>query len=138
MCQITRVGTAAGGGQKRILAANFGETEVENVGESRQGWKVNPGASDGVYDKEIGSFVKDYEPTVGRAAEAFPVRRFWEVEEVEFVFREAEEGSSVVVVGSDFGEHEPGELTGEVVRGFEDRGSPAMTDGSESEVVNID
>lgn len=75
---------------------------------------------------------------MGRAAEAFPVRRFWEVEEVEFVFREAEEGSSVVVVGSDFGEHEPGELTGKVVRGFEDRGSPAMTDGSESEVVNID
>ncbi|PON93986.1 hypothetical protein TorRG33x02_103760 [Trema orientale] len=74
----------------------------------------------------------------GAAAALAEGRSFREVEEVDLVVGEVEEGGAVgpAVVG--MGEHQPWELRREVVWGLWDGGSPAPADDSESEIISVD
>lgn len=120
-----------------VFSANFGVIKSNNVGEGGERREVALGAREGVNEEDGRCFVEDDEPSVGGAAAALAVRSFWKVEEVDSAVGEVEEGA-VGLVGLGLGEHQPGELRREMVRGFGDGGSPTVTHNSESEVVGVD
>lgn len=73
---------------------------------------------------------------MGRATTAFAMGSFGKIEEMDFVVGEVEE-SAVRTVKMGLGEHQPWELRREMIGGSGDRGSPALADASESEIVSV-
>lgn len=120
MGQAARV-DISGRGLERVLAADFGIVEANNVGEGGEWREVALGTCERVNEKDGGGFVEDDEPAVRGAATALAMRSFWKVEEVDSAVGEVEEGA-VCLVGLGLGEHQPGELRREVLRSFGDTG----------------
>lgn len=78
---------------------------------------MDHGPGERIEQEDRRRLVKNNEPSVGGPTAASVVRGFGEVEEVNLFGREAEEAMAVGPVGPTLGEHQPWELTREVVRG---------------------
>lgn len=79
---------------------------------------MDHGPGERIEQEDCRRLIKNNEPSVGGPTAASVVRGFGEVEEVNLVGREAEEATAVGLVGPTLGEHQPWELTREVVRGI--------------------